>query len=290
MALLKATLIALSLALTAALRFSNVFGSQQVLQRNQPVPVWGWGAPSQVSVTGVWGSEKQSTTADATGFWKLTFTARAASSAPSSILVTSGGDTAALEDVLVGDVVFCSGQSNMEFTTNDVVNATEELSRANNYPLIRVTSGPLQGKLHLNSIPPGPSAERLAVDLPWAIANASTIGGAGGGGGWDFFSALCWLSLRDTFDANVAAGDTVPLGGVVECYGGTSIQYWSSGDALAACPLAATNPGSACCGYGGNNSCLFNAQVAPYTIGPTRFAAALWMQGECVNQSAQSNP
>jgi len=166
----------------------------------------------------------------------------------------------------------------MEFTTNDVVNATEELSRANNYPLIRVTSGPLQGKLHLNSIPPGPSAQRIAVDLPWSVANASTIGGVGGGGGWDFFSALCWLTLRDTFDANAAAGvANLPLGGVVECYGGTSIQFWSSSAAIDACPLAATNPGSACCGYGGNNSCLYDAQVAPYTVGPTRFAATLWM-------------
>ena len=64
----------------------------------------------------------------------------------------------------------------MEFTTNDVVNATAELMRADNYPLIRVTSGPLQGKLSLRDIPPGPSLERLAVDLPWAVANSSTIG------------------------------------------------------------------------------------------------------------------
>ena len=169
----------------------------------------------------------------------------------------------------------------MEFTTNAVVNATTELARANSYPLIRVTSGPLQGKLHLNAIPPGPSRERLAVDLPWSVANASTIGGVGGGGGWDFFSALCWFSLRDTMDANAAAGVVdLPLGGVVECYGGTSIQFWSSPDAIAACPLAATNPGTACCGYGGNTSCLYDAQVAPYTVGPTRFAAVLWMQGE----------
>ena len=145
---------------------------------------------------------------------------------------------------------------------------------------VGVTSGPLQGKLDLKTIPPGPSAELRAIDLPWSVANASTIGGVGGGGGWDFFSAACWFSLRDTFDANSAAGQVVPLGGVVQCYGGTSIQWWSSAAALSACPLSATNPGSACCGYGGNSSCLFNAQLAPYPLGPTRFAAALWLQGE----------
>lgn len=108
-----------------------------------------------------------------------------------------------------------------------------------------------------------------------SVANNETIGGVGDSGGWDYFSAACWFSLKSTADANAAAGAPVPLGGIVECYGGTSVQWWSGPTALAACPVA-ENPGSACCNYGGNNSCLFNAQIAPYTIGPTRVAGFLW--------------
>lgn len=167
----------------------------------------------------------------------------------------------------------------MEFSTNDVFNASQALADANNYPFIRVTSGPLQGKLDLHTIGPTPYANRVAVDLPWSIATNETIGGVGGSGGWDYFSAVCWFTLKGVADANKAAGQVIPLGGIVECYGGTSIQWWSSPQALAKCDLA-SNPGSACCNYGGNASCLFNAQVAPYTIGPTRVSSFAWYQGE----------
>ena len=47
--------------------------------------------------------------------------------------------------------------------------------------------------------------------------------------------------------------------------------------AIAACT---TPPGSACCSYGGSNSCLYNSQIAPYTVGPTGVSAFLWYQGE----------
>ena len=89
---------------------------------------------------------------------------------------------------------------------------------------------------------------------------------------------MCWFYLRDTFLANQAQGEVVPLGGVVQSYGGTSIQWWSSTEALAKCPLAASNPGSACCGYGGSASCLYNSQIHPYTLGPTQFSAVFWYQ------------
>jgi hypothetical protein len=80
-----AVFVVLSIVAAAPLHFSNVFGSHQVVQRAQAVPFWGWGGVG--AVESVWGSEKQSTTADASGFWKLTFAARAASSVPSSVIV-----------------------------------------------------------------------------------------------------------------------------------------------------------------------------------------------------------
>ena len=107
-----------------------------------------------------------------------------------------------------------------EFTTNDVINATEELAAANNYPFIRVMSGPLQGKLHLYDILPTPYDNLLATDLPWSVASNDTIGGVGGDPGWDFFSAACWFTLKGIADANEARGAPVPLGGIVQCYGG----------------------------------------------------------------------
>lgn len=145
-------------------------------------------------------------------------------------------------------------------------------------PFIRITSGPLQGAFDLHGISPGPRAELAVTDLVWSEASNVTVGGVGNKGQWDYYSAICWLMLRTLADLNAAVGAAEPLGGIVQCYGGTSIQWWSSASALAMCDLA-HNPGSACCQYGGNASCLYDTQIAPYAFG-TRFAAVLWYQGE----------
>ena len=256
---------------------SNVFGSHMALQRDAPIPIWGWTTPG-ASVSVNLGKATLPGTADPSGLWKVIFSSQPAWTVVSlTVTVPSTGASSTLTDIIFGDLIFCSGQSNMEYTTNDVVNASSELFLANNYPFIRVTSGPLQGKLDLHLIGPLPYLELVAIDLPWSIASNETIGGVGGGGGWDYFSAACWFSLKGVADANIAAGESVPLGGIVQSYGGTSIQYWSSTEALATCPPA---PGSACCNYGGNASCLYNAQIAPYTIGPTGLSAFIWYQGE----------
>jgi len=274
----RALALAGALACARGALFSNVFGANMALQRDAPVPAWGWTSPG-AAVRATLGAEAQAAVADADGLWRVTFAPRAAwTSATLAATVAATGETQALANVVFGDVVLCSGQSNMEFTTNAAANASIEVAAADKYPFIRVTSGPLQGKLSLRDLGPDPYRERVAVDLPWAVADNRSIGGVGDSGGWDYFSAACWFTLKSLADANAAAGAPVPLGGIVESYGGTSIQWWSSPAALAACPAAAANPGSACCNYGGNNSCLFNAQIAPYTVGPTRLAAVLWCE------------
>ncbi len=74
-------------------------------------------------------------------------------------------------------------------------------------------------------------SELGAVDLPWSIASNTTIGRPNQND-WDYFSAVCWYTIRNIFEYQ---NGTVPVGGVVQSYGGTSIQYWSSDDAIKAC-------------------------------------------------------
>lgn len=261
----------------ASLTLSNTFGSFMTLQHDEPIPIWGWadvGASIQVTLGPLSGATTVGTT---DGFWRIVLAPLQPSFNPITLNATSNQQTISLTNILIGDVFLCSGQSNMEFTVADVINATTELAAANSYPFIRVTSGPLQGKLDLHTILPTPYKNLLAVDLPWSVANNETIGGVGGSPGWDFFSAACWFTLKNIADQNAARGAAIPLGGIVQCYGGTSIQWWSSPAALASCPAA---NGSSCCNYGGNSSCLYNAQIAPLLLGPTSLAGFLWYQGE----------
>ena len=176
------------------------------------------------------------------------------------------GNTTQLEDILFGDVYLCGGQSNMQFSTPMVWNASAEVAAAANYPSIRVMS---IGQLTTSATP---LTDLAAVNLSWS--RASEVGVIGGPGNWTTFSAVCWLFGRDLFDA--FAG-TVPVGLVSNNWGGTNIQTWSSPDALSQCtPIPPPNDPSPAL----RNSSLWNANVAPFTTGPTAFAGALWYQGE----------
>jgi len=266
----------------ANFHISNVFGNHMVLQRNTPNPLWGWTTNPSTMVTVLYLGNTYNTTSSSTdGFWKVTLPSTPGSFTPLTIVasVPSTGESQTLVDVLIGDVYLCSGQSNMEFTVNAVVNATTEVQNANNYPNIRITSGPEQGLFNLNNASFNQPFNELAVtDLPWSVATNVTVGClVNGCSGWNYFSAACWFTLKSSYDMLEANNDAVPLGGIAQTYGGTSIQWWSSSDAINSCN---TPPGSACCNYGGQNSCLYNTQIAPYVLGPTSLSGFLWYQGE----------
>jgi sialate O-acetylesterase len=103
-------------ALTAAeLRLPTCLGDGAVLQREQPVTIWGW-ADAGATVTVSFAGENATTTATAAGTWQVTLGALSASAEGRELVVTAGDSTLTRSDVLVGDVWLCSGQSNMAFT------------------------------------------------------------------------------------------------------------------------------------------------------------------------------
>src|SRR5205814_2624277 len=99
-----------------------------------PVHVWGMAAPNEaVSVT--FRGETRSATADENGRWSV-FLAPGEAGGPFQLNVKAS-NTIALNDVLVGDVWIASGQSNMEFSMTDLVNASSEIAGAE-FPKIRL--------------------------------------------------------------------------------------------------------------------------------------------------------
>lgn len=258
------TLVLLAAVSSHALTLSNTLGNHMVLQRGVPAVVWGFAAQGTTVTTTFQGVSYKSS-ADATGVWRQQLPAQAATTSGQTISfsATDGGSTT-LSDVLFGDVHICSGQSNMQFTllsNAGVPNVTQELQRANKYPLIRVfTVG--QGNQSDT-----PFTQLASIEQPWAVASSASIGV----GGWSAFSAVCWFTYRDIFDA---LGGTVPQGLISNNWGGTPIQHWSSPDALKVC-------------NGPKDSVLWNAMVVPYTVGPMAVRTAIWYQGEANVGSAQ---
>ena len=253
-----------SAAPSSSFQLSNTLGDHMVLQRDTPALVWGL-ANAGVEVKTTFLGQTYTVTAGSDGIWRQRLPAQPSTPTPTSLSFTSSdGGSAQLSDVLFGDVHICSGQSNMQFTllTNaGVPNKTQEVADAANYPLIRVfTVG--QGT---NSSTP--LTQLKTIEDPWAVSSPAVIGGPG----WNTFSAVCWFTFRDIFDA---LGKKVPMGLISNNWGGTRIQKWSSPAALATC-------------NGTKDSSLYNAMISPYIVGPMAIRTVIWYQGEAnVNESA----
>jgi sialate O-acetylesterase len=110
-----ALLLGLTSLAQAALRLPQIFSDRMVLQREQPAPVWGWaGAGETVTVT--FAGQTQRATADATGKWRVALPRLTASTTGRDLVITTAGaapETRTIKDVLVGEVWFTAGQSNM---------------------------------------------------------------------------------------------------------------------------------------------------------------------------------
>lgn len=238
-----------------------------VLQRDRTTILWGFAEPGTqvfVSVTGRGVIVKLGpSAADGDSVWRVTLPSFSASrTAEDSFSITAYSNLASqtIDDVLWGDVHLCGGQSNMQFTVHSAVNSTEEIKRADAYPLIRLFT---VGQSSQSDVP---LPELNTTEQLWSVASATSVGA----GDWSEFSAVCWFTYRNVFNALAYAGDIVPQGLVSNNWGGTPIEHWSSPDALAKC-ITLKNV---------TDSVLWNAMIHPYTVGPMSFKTAIWYQGE----------
>ena len=97
--------------MNAEVRLPHILGSHMVLQRQQPIHLWGWANPGE-SVTAALNEQTQSAVADAMGHWNIYLPAM--NPGGPYQLTIKGVSALTLDDVMVGDVWFASGQSNME--------------------------------------------------------------------------------------------------------------------------------------------------------------------------------
>ena len=99
----------------AELRMPNVFGNKMILQRDKPVKLWGW-ADADQKVEASLGGQMLRATADGKGQWAVQLKPMSANAKGQALVVKAGKETLTYEDVLIGEVWVCGGQSNMEWT------------------------------------------------------------------------------------------------------------------------------------------------------------------------------
>ena len=117
------------------LSVDRAFGDHMVLQRRQPIQVWGLAAPG-TTVQVRLAEERAEAIAGADGRWRAELGAMEAGG-PHSITLRSEGEVVTLEDILVGEVWLCAGQSNMRWTLGQSA-AAEEMLAASSIPQLRL--------------------------------------------------------------------------------------------------------------------------------------------------------
>ena len=135
--------VLLAAAVAGGATTPHIFGNDMVLQRDSRLPVWGKGAPGE-RVTVSFAGQERSAVAGEDGKWKLWLDPVPASAEGRDFRVTGAGGDVVFTNVVVGEVWFCSGQSNMEFTMSSnrkVKNWQQEVAAAN-WPDIRHFNAP----------------------------------------------------------------------------------------------------------------------------------------------------
>jgi len=266
------TIIGVILLLSAAtvngqnVSMPNIFGSNMVVQQNTYAPFWGWAAPSStIEIETGWG-EKAKAIVGSDGKWKTTIKTPKAipGKAPKYLVTVKGHDnTLYFEDVQIGEVWVCGGQSNMVFLMNykdsgmqGVIDYEKEIAAAK-YPSIRL----------YNVAKATPSVPDTNCKGSWRPCTPSSVAG---------FSAAAYYFGRQLY-LNKAVN--VPIGLILDAVSGSSIQAWIKKDTLLAnadfkSRYVPAKPKDA------NNtpSWYYNGMIAP--IIPYAIKGVLWYQGE----------
>jgi len=203
--LLLASAVLTSIPAMADVRLPKIFTNDMMLQRDQPVRVWGW-ADAGESVSAALDGKSASTKADESGRWALEL--QPVKAGENLELAVKGNNILTLSNIIIGDIWFCSGQSNMEWNMLQC-KADEDIKSAD-FPKIR--------RIKINHLQAGEPQEDAPVGSPWQICTPGTTG---------HFTAVGFYFAREVHQQT-----GVPIG-IVDCnWGGTRIEPWVAAEGL----------------------------------------------------------
>ena len=204
---------------SAAIVLPKVLGSNMVLQQQSEVNLWGKAdANAKVTVEVSWSGDKVQTHSDAEGRWAVKVATPAASFDPQTITI-SDGESLTLENILIGDVWVCSGQSNMEmpvkgFGNQPVENSLEYIMRG----------GEDASRIRMFTVQRSRSYDKDMEDCAggeWQCASPESVAN---------FSATAYF-----FAYNLTRAVNIPVGVIATDWGGTRVESWMPLSALKDC-------------------------------------------------------
>lgn len=195
----------------AEVRLPKIFGSHMVLQQGKPIQVWGWANPGESATVQI-GAAKQTAVANAQGEWKLSLPAMKAGGP--HLMKVHGTNEIVMENIMIGEVWLCSGQSNMEMGMKMFHISPQEIAAAN-HPNIRLM-------LVENRWTERPQRD---IEGTWKVCTPQSIAE----GGWNGFSATAYY-----FGRELQQQLGVAVGLIDADWGGTRIESWTAPEGFAA--------------------------------------------------------
>lgn len=235
-----------------------LISNNMVLQQQSKVALWGRAdANTKINITTSWNKKSYSTTTNASGKWKIMVSTPKAGGP--FIISFTDNETITISNVMIGEVWFCSGQSNMEFTFKGMGPTTQPV---------------------LNQ--PGPEANIPNLRLFTVQRQTGGSRKEQADGRWDQSTtavATSYSAVAYQFGKMMVDSLKVPVGMIVSAWGGARLEHWMSEESLKAFPEITIPVGIDTMKVPEKAAtALFNGMVAPvlnYGI-----KGILWYQGE----------
>jgi len=194
----------------AEVKLPQLIGNGMVLQRDQKIRIWGWANPNE-GVTLTFRNKTYQTKADANRRWTVVIEPQQAGG-PYAMQINN----IRLQDLLIGDVWLCSGQSNMEAVMNraNIKENYQEVIKNSNYPMIRQFT--VKRDMAFNPI------KAVSSDQGWVSTTPETVLN---------FSAVAYFFAKDLYEKY-----KVPIGIINSSVGGTPVQSWVNSESLKSFP------------------------------------------------------
>lgn len=199
----------ISQSIRAEIKLPGYFTDNMMLQRDMPIKIWGWGNRYETVTVSIH-DQKVNTRCKKDGTWEIILSP-IPYGGPYSLTVQGKENSIKIENILIGDIWLCSGQSNMEWTVEQSANSKQEVQNAN-YPEIRALKVPKSIK----------NSSQDNFNAQWEICSPSTVGA---------FSGIAYYYARALYKEV-----QIPIGIINASWGGTDIETWISDEAFTALP------------------------------------------------------
>ncbi len=204
----------------AQLKLAKIFSDDMLLQRNQPVWIWGKAIPGK-SVQVLFANEKRNTLVQSDSSWAVIFNKQKASIQPQSFSVISGDEKIVIKNILIGDLWLCIGQSNMEWPMQKEMHYKDALPNSRQ-PLMRLYNPTYAGKNSYNVLFTDSIIQNLATENfykgQWQTCDSNSF---------KTMSAVAYY-----FGKELAENINIPVGLINISIGGAPLETFISNEAL----------------------------------------------------------